>query len=345
MVLTGAAVVGGFSLHDSRVGSEFPQPSPRKFRPRNYFADVEFPHGNPRISVAFGGEDRIEGIVRAAVAGLDPMHGMGRFIRQGDSVLIKPNVGFDRPPHLGATTHPEVLRWVIRLCMESGASRVTIADNPIESPEACFRRSGILRVAESEGAQILWPDRNDIETVTLRDGAPDRRKGEILSRWPVFHRPLAQADKVIGVAPVKDHNLCGASMGLKNWYGLLGGRRNLLHQAIHEVISDLGLLISPTLVIADGTRVMMTSGPTGGRITDVKPGGLLGRPVIVASVDPVACDAWCYSNLMGRDPASLSYIDMARMKIAAEATTGSRRFGEGDWQAYERQGKIVTTQV
>ncbi|MFQ5806392.1 MAG: hypothetical protein ACE5I3_08075, partial [Phycisphaerae bacterium] len=90
---------------------------------------------------------------------------------------------------------------------------------------------------------------------------------------------------------------------------------------------------------------MMTNGPTGGRITDVKPGGELGRPAVIASVDPVACDAWCYQHLLGRDPTRLTYLDLAHEKIQAQVDAGEHRFGERGWQVYDRQGKIVTTSV
>jgi uncharacterized protein (DUF362 family) len=105
------------------------------------------------------------------------------------------------------------------------------------------------------------------------------------------------------------------------------------------------MMMSPTLIIADGTRVMMKNGPTGGRASDVKVGGELGRSVIVASVDPVACDAWCYENLLGRDPASLAYLGMAHRKIQMLITAGQKRFGELDWRTYAAQGKIVTADV
>ena len=170
-------------------------------------------------------------------------------------------------------------------------------------------------------------------------------KREVLGRWPIFYEPLAAATKVIGTAPIKDHNLCSASMNLKNWYGLLGGPRNRFHQAIHDVVSDLAMMVSPTLVVADGTRVMMNNGPTGGRISDVTPGGEFGRPVVVASVDQVACDAWCYQHLLGRDPAQLAYLELAQSKIEGRIAAGQKRFGRRDWQEYERQGKIVTATV
>lgn len=345
VLAAGAAAVGGYLLYDPEGDAGLLKLSNSNARLNNYFAEVDFPASNPRVSIATGDERRIEQMVRAAVGGLDPSLGIKRFITKEDVVLIKPNVGFDRPPYLGATTHPEVLRAVIRLCKEAGARKIIITDNPIESPRACFAKSGIGQVAEAEGAIIVLPERGRFETLTFRDREPDWRKGEALGRWPILYEPLAEATKVIGVAPIKDHNLCSASMNLKNWYGLLGGRRNLFHQVIHNIVSDLALMMSPTLVIADATRVMMRNGPTGGRVTDVIPGGKLGRAAVIASVDPVACDAWCYQHLLGRDPAKLAYLKLAHEKIQDRIAAGHRRFGQFSWKIYERQGLIVTTSV
>ncbi|MEE9293707.1 MAG: DUF362 domain-containing protein [Phycisphaerae bacterium] len=341
----GAAAAGGYLLHDPQGDAGLRKPSDTTLRLKNYFAAIDFPASSPRISVAAGSDQHLERMVRAAVDGLAPSMGMKRFISDGDVVLVKPNVGFDRAPHMGATTNPEVLRWVIRLCKEAGARKVIVADNPIEASQACFAKSKIGAVADSEGAKVMLPARVHFEDLIIRDRAPDPLKGEALGRWPIFYRPLAEVNKVIGVAPIKDHNLCSASMNMKNWYGLLGGRRNQFHQAIHNIVSDLGMMMSPTLVISDATRVMMKNGPTGGRISDVKPGGELGRPAVIASVDPVACDAWCYEHLLGRDPAKLAYLDLAAAKIAAQIAGGLKRFGERDWRTYQRQGKIVTANV
>lgn len=314
-------------------------------RLKNYFASIDLSASNPRISVATGDAFNMEKLVRAAVGGLDQTLGIRRFISKGDVVLIKPNVGFDRAPHLGATTNPEVVRWLIRLCREAGAREVVVTDNPIESPEVCFARSGIGEVARQEGARVMLPSAAGFEQLVIRDRRPDPIRGEALAGWPVFYRPLAESTKVIGVAPIKDHNLCSASMNLKNWYGLLGGRRNQFHQAIHEVVSDLGMMMSPTLVIADGTRVMMRNGPTGGRMSDVRAGGEIGRPTVVASVDPVACDAWCYRHMLGRDPARLAYLALAERKIAEQVARGVKRLGVADWQGYEHAGLVAKANV
>ena len=342
VLAAGTAAVGGYWLHDPTGDAGLVDPAAgRKVLP-NYFTSVDLPASSPRISVAIGERDQVESLVREAVGGLDPSLGIKRFVVAGDVVLIKPNVGFDRPPRLGATTNPEVVRALVRLCKEAGAAEVLVTDNPIETPQTCFSRSKVGPVVEEEGGTVVLPAAHRLEMLTIRDKTPDPQKGEALQRWPILYGPLARADKVIGVAPIKDHNLSQASMNLKNWYGLLGGRRNKFHQAIHHIVSDLGLMVSPTLVVGDGTRVMMTNGPTGGKSTDVKVGGMIGRPTVVASVDQVACDAWCYEHLLGRDPAGLKYLEMAEAKIQAQIEAGVKRLGRRDWRVYAQQGLIKT---
>ncbi len=327
--------------HDPRGDAGLQLPPP--VRLPDYFEKVGYDPASPRIAHARCSPEALENdrgvverMVRAAVGGLDAA-GMRRFVRRGDVVMLKPNVGFDRGPKLGATTNPDVVRAVIRLCREAGASKVVVADNPIEEPAVCFAKSGIAAAARAEGAEVvIHSSAHDVE-VAVRDRRPDAARNEALGRWPIFWKPLRDADKVIGIPVIKDHNLCHASMIMKNWYGLLGGRRNQFHQAIHDIVSDLGFMLSPTLVIADATRVMMTSGPTGGRISDLAFGGVLGRPTIVATVDQLACDAWCYNNLLGRTKQTPKYLDLAYEKFGRDP----KRLTERNWQTYRDQGKVI----
>lgn len=332
------ALVGGKWLYDAKgdAGLAFGEPEHLK----NYFAEIDFPASLPRISVARGKPENSERMLQAAIGELGGEQGIGRFIKKGDVVLIKPNVGFERDPRLGATTNPDVLSSLIRLVKEAGAKKILVADNPIEQPAACFSRSRIQQAAEQEGAKVILPAAVHFQSVQIRAGLPDAGRHEALGTWPIFWKPLAEANKVIGIAPVKDHNLCNASMSMKNWYGLLGGRRNQFHQAIHHIVSNLGFMMSPTLVINDGTRVMMRNGPTGGRLEDVKEGN-----VIVAGVDPIATDAWTCEHVLGRDPARLTYLQYAHDKFGGQHFEQSKRFGQRDWSSLQREGKIVETLV
>lgn len=306
-LVAGGTIVAGAAtmlLHDP--DGERGKPKTRELAlPPGGFA-VEASSVLPALGVARG-ED-VPRLVRAAI---DAIGGMQRFVKNGDVVVVKPNVAFERSAALGATTNPEVLRAIVLLCREAGAKEVRVADNPIESPEACFVRSGIHRAAAESGANIFLPVARDFETLNV-PGA------KWIERWPFFWRPFVGANKVIGVAPVKDHNLCRASMTTKNWYGLLGGRRNQFHQDIHGIIADLALMLKPTFVLLDGTRVLHRSGPTGGSLSDVRAGN-----TIVASTDSLAADAWGWHELLERrDEALPAYFEQAV----------ARGLGDPDWK-------------
>ncbi len=267
---------------------------------------VEKPATAADLGVARGTD--IRAMIRSAVDGIG---GIAHYIRKGDIVVVKPNVAFERPALLGATTNPEVLAELIRLVKEAGASEVRVADNPIETPENCFARSGIREAALAAGAKVYLPSPADFQVLNVPGAA-------LIEKWPFFRRPFKDAAKVIGVAPVKDHNLCGASMTTKNWYGLLGGRRNQFHQKIDTIIADLALMLRPTFVLLDGTRVLFRSGPTGGSLSDVRPGR-----TVVAAVDSLAADAFGWEDLLRRDPGRLP-------RYFAE--TAKRGLGNPNWR-------------
>ncbi|HUT30613.1 MAG TPA: DUF362 domain-containing protein [Sedimentisphaerales bacterium] len=230
---------------------------------------------------------------------IELLGGIERFVKPGETVAIKPNVAFASPPALGATTNPDLVGEVVRLCYKAGARKVIIADNPINDAASCFALSGVDAAARRTGAQVLLPTDSMFKYTTLEGG-------KLIRNWQVFFEPFIKADKLIGIAPVKDHQRAGASMTIKNWYGLLGGRRNIFHQDINTIIAELSMMVRPTLVILDGTEVMVTNGPTGGSVSDLKRANTM-----IASCDQVAADAYgC--TLLGLKPSDLPYLAKAQ---------------------------------
>lgn len=240
------------------------------------------------------GDDRIKTISLA----FKSIGGIEKFIKKGDRVLLKVNAAFASPPAISATTNPQLLEEVARLCYAAGASSVAVTDNPINDPSSCFALTGIESAAKRAGAKVIYPEESLFTPLTIEGGV-------LIKEWPVLYEPLKNADKVIGIAPVKDHQRSGASMAMKNWYGLLGGRRNIFHQDIHNIIKELALMVKPTLVILDGTVSMMTNGPTGGSLSDLKQ-----TNTMIISTDQVAADAYG-ATLLGKTAAELAYIEKA----------------------------------
>ena len=237
--------------------------------------------------------------VRAAI---DSLGGISKFVNRGDAVFIKPNVGFDRPPWVGATTSPEVVSAVVNLCRQAGAREVLVADYSINDPAGCFARSGIGRAAGTAGARVLLPRERDFEHVRIG--------GQRLGDWKAYYRPLRTygVNRVIGLPTAKQHARSGMSGAMKNWYGLLGGPRSLLHQDLDTVLADLCAMMKPTLIVMDATRLLMRNGPTGGGRGDVK---IAHR--IIAGTDQVAIDTLT-AEYLGQEPAKIPWLAMAEKR-------------------------------
>ncbi|MGD2024246.1 MAG: DUF362 domain-containing protein [Desulfobacterales bacterium] len=260
--------------------------------------DFSMPQLGQRMSIVRG-NIRSETLELA----LKSIGGIQAFIKKGDRVLLKVNAAFASPPMLSATTHPEMVSALTRLCLNAGAASVTVTDNPINDPASCFRLTGIEKAARSAGATVTFPQKEFFKPFSLAEA-------QLIRNWPVLYDPLSRIDKIIGTAPVKDHHRSGASMIMKNWYGLLGGRRNIFHQDIHTIIKELAMMIKPTLVVLDGTTTMMRNGPTGGSLSDLKE-----THTMIVSTDQVAADAFG-ATLLGKTVDELAFIKKAEaMKL------------------------------
>jgi len=252
--------------------------------------------GNLPQLVVCQGEDPRQ-LVRAA---FERLGGAGRFIARGDVVAIKPNMGWDRSPEQAANTNPDVVAETVRLCLEAGAKEVVVADAPVNDPESAFERSGVAPAARAAGAKVLLPERRRFQEVDLR--------GEILGVWPVLE-PFLTADKVINIPVAKHHGLTGATLGIKNWYGILGGPRTRLHQRVHESLADLAQFMRPTLTILDAWRVLVRNGPSGGNLGDVEL-----KKTLIAGTDPVALDAYAAKAYWDLDAERMPYLKLASQR-------------------------------
>lgn len=248
----------------------------------------EFPH----LVVVQGGEPRA--LVQRA---LEDLGGMKRFVGNQDVVVIKPNIAWDRTPEQAANTNPEVVAEVVRQCWQAGAKRVIVTDVSCNEAHRCFHRSGIQAAAKAEGAEVILPDPEMYREVDMG--------GVVLKSWPVF-TPFLEADKIINLPIAKHHGLVGVTLGMKNWYGILGGERNRLHQQIHQSLVDLANFMLPTLTMMDCYRILLRNGPTGGNLEDVAT-----KKTMVAGTDPVALDAYVAKAYWDMDPEKLPYLQMA----------------------------------
>jgi uncharacterized protein (DUF362 family) len=297
LALAGGSTALGLAIHNRDLGV---RDSGQNERVRSFL-----PKDDPALAqmAIAKGEDPVA-LVRAAVDGLG---GIRRFVSRGDVVAIKPNIGWARVPAQAANTNPDMVAEMVRMCLDAGAKKVIVSDVSLNDPQRCFDLSGIRVAAANAGAHVVLPQDRHFRERALG--------GEMLKNWPVY-LTLTEADKVINMPVMKHHNLCAATGAMKNWYGLLGGTRNQLHQNIHLSIADLATFMRPTLTILDAYRVLFRNGPQGGSFRDV-----MLKKQVIATIDQVAADAYGIT-LLGRKPEELPYLAMAE----------ERKIGTMHWQ-------------
>ena len=259
---------------------------------RSALADVR-----PDIAVAKGSP------AAAARAAVDLLGGMGRFVKAGDKVVIKPNMSFARSPEEAANTHPDVVREVLVLCKEAGAGQVRVLDHSLMDPERSLELSGIRAACDGveEGicrhlmAESFYREADIMSAAEMHSNA--------------FMRDVLEADVIIAVPVAKSHGGAGVSLSLKGQMGLIYDRRSMHSRySLDASIVDLNGLIRPHLAVIDATRVLSTNGPNG-------PGTVLTPGEVIASADPVAADAtavasyeW-YGRMM--QPRQVAHIRLA----------------------------------
>ncbi|MDH7515684.1 MAG: DUF362 domain-containing protein [Bacteroidota bacterium] len=284
--LAAACTGAGFALH---VSEKFPFDS---HDDKALVRDLRIPGIERRMVLARG-----ESPVRITRAVIERLGGMKVFIQPGDVVVVKPNIGWDRTAEQAANTNPDVVAEIVRLCLAAGAIRVIVADITCNETERCYQRSGIAEAATAAGAIVERPVEAGFRSVNM---------GGAMLGTQLVYRTFLEADKVINVPIVKHHSLTGATLGLKNLYGILGGNRSRLHQDVHDSLADLGNFLRPTLTVMDAYRVLRRNGPQGGNLADVE----ICRTVI-ASTDPVAVDAFAAEKWFGLTEEQLPYLRLA----------------------------------
>lgn len=268
---------------------------------------------NPTLAVAKG-KDHVSLVARA----LEPLGGMRGFVRAGDRVVIKPNIGWDRKPEQAANTNPEIVKAIVKMSLDAGARRVMVFDHSVHDARCCYASSGILAAVES-----LNDARAECAYLEQKDYVPvDIRNGKSITSFRFCKRALeSDCDCYINVPIAKHHVLTKLTLGLKNVMGVIGGNRGEIHQDnIHQRIADLNLVIRPKLTILDATRILLRNGPIGGKPEDIRV-----FDTVVASADTVAVDAYA-ATLFGMEPEDvgatvaaaemgLGQMDLAKVRI------------------------------
>ena len=261
--------------------------------------------GSPPDLVDVEGQDP----AKMVAAALDALGGIGKFVRPGDYVVIKPNAGFANPASWATTTHPDTVVALAKACLEAKAKRVTVLEFPLGKGKRCLDRCGLSAALASVPAvkvKVLG-DPSDFKKVKIPGG--------VATDSVEIAKAALSADVLINVPNAKAHNDTGVSFGMKNAMGLIYNRRVFhTHLDIHQAIADLARVIKPHLTIVDATRVLLTNGPAGPGET-----AALGR--LVAAPNVVSADAYALT-LARYNQRRMSLADAPHIKLAGEAGLG-----------------------
>ena len=223
-----------------------------------------------------------EEVDRALELVLAPLGGMGAFVKPGQKVLLKPNLVAPSAPEMAVTTHPALVRAVIRQVKVAGGI-CFLGDGPgVGGTLTAAKASGLLDVAQEEGAQFVVFE----ETAVFEN--PENR---ILKRIELT-KHLKEMDLLITLPKLKTHCQMAYTGALKNQYGLIpGAAKGKFHfrfqnrDRLADFMIDINRTAAPTLAIMDAVVGMEGPGPSGGTPRKI---GLLMASSDLSALDTIA---------------------------------------------------------
>lgn len=237
-------------------------------------------------------------------AALASLGGIGAFVKPGQTVLIKPNIGWDAPPERGANTHPELVSHLTKLCLGADAKSVSIFDNTCDQWELTYDHSGIAEAARAAGARVVnGKDESLYREVDIPGGVKLKKA--------LVHSLVLDSDVFFNVPVLKHHSGTLMTAAMKNLMGVVWDRRVYHRDNLHQMIADFLTFRKPTLNITDAYHPMVRNGPRGRTAEDV-----VEMRTLLASADPVAIDA-AAARLLGHEPEKVTHV-----RIAAEMGIG-----------------------
>ncbi len=252
-----------------------------------------------------GARPSVETCDMAAVLGGEPgemfdraiaaMGGIKKYVKPNQTVVVKPNIGWDSTPERAACTNPELVGRIVEHCIAAGAKDVYVFDNTINEWTRCYKNSGIEKAAKDAGAKIVTgKSEGHYQPIEIAGG---RRL-----KQAAVHELILESDVFINVPILKTHGGAKVTVSMKNLMGVIWDRRWWHENDLHQCIADLCTEIQPDLNIVDAYRVMKRNGPRGVSTEDVST-----MKYQIISEDMVACDAAAV-KLLGEDPERIGHI-------------------------------------
>ena len=262
-------------------------------------------HSEPDLVAVMGGEPEAM-LVRA----LNEFGGIKTFVKKGQKVVIKPNIGWDRKPELAANTNPNLISALVKLCKSAGASEVVVFDHTCQDWKKCYTNSGIEKaVTEAGGKMVPANDESYYREAEFPRGV-NLKKAKV-------HQSLLDCDVWFNVPILKNHGGAKNSISMKNLMGIVWDRGFFHSHDLHQCIADAATFHKkPALNIVDAYRIMKSNGPQGKSETDV-----VKLKSLIVSSDFVAADTASMKLFSQVQPTDIN--DVRHIGLAEKAHVGT----------------------
>lgn len=249
--------------------------------------------GAPHLVAVRGGEPDV-----MFDRGIKALGGIGAFVKKGQTVVVKPNIGWDVSPERAGNTHPKLVARIVKACYEAGAKKVYVFDHTCDDWQRCYSSSGIERAAKDAGATVVAGNSESYYQEVKIPGGTELKDAK-------EHELLLSSDAFINVPVLKSHSGARLTMAMKNLMGAVWDRGAWHRSDLHQCIADYAAYRKPTLNIVDAYYVMKRNGPRGVSVEDVT---IMKAQIL--SVDMVAADA-ASAKLFGMEPDAVRHIALA----------------------------------
>ena len=229
---------------------------------------------------------------------IDALGGISAFVKKGQTVVVKPNIGWDVTPERAGNTNPLLVKRIIQQCLQAGAKQVYVFDNTCDKWDRCYAKSGIEQAVKDAGGKVVP---GNTENYYQEVQIPNGKKLKAAK----VHELILQSDVFINVPILKSHSSTRLTIAMKNLMGVVWDRGYWHRNDIQQCIADYISFKKPTLNVVDAYNVLIKNGPRGVSDADVST-----MKSLLISTDIVAVDA-AAAKIFGMRPEDVPHIQIA----------------------------------
>ncbi len=230
---------------------------------------------------------------------IQSLGGIRNFVKTNQTVVVKPNIGWDSTPERAADTNPRLVGRIAAHCISAGAKEVYVFDHTCNTWTRCYKNSGIEKAAKDAGATVVTGNSEKYYHEVDIPGGVKLKKAKV-------HELVLESDVFINVPVLKNHGGASMTVAMKNLMGIVWDRRYWHANDLHQCIADFTTFRQPDLNVVDAYRVMKRNGPRGVSVNDV-----VTMKSQILSTDILAADVAAI-KLFGKEPGQVGYINKAK---------------------------------